>query len=107
MKKKQTMFVSMKGTSTIIQEEETTLTDGRAIKIQLWKEAERTYITYFFPIENLEEHTKEELYYYLIEHGIKLDAPFSKGKVNVQKFMGANKELWWGFTIVANKIIEK
>jgi hypothetical protein len=106
MKKKNTLFVSMKETSTIINEESISLQDGRTIKIQIWQEAGNTFITYFFPIEGLEQKSKEELYQYLLAQGVELELPFSKGKVAVQKFIDEEKQQCWGMTIVAGKIPE-
>ena len=97
----------MKGMSTVISEETKSLKDGRILKIQTWTEAGTTFITYFFSIKGLEDKSPEELYYFLKNEDVALPQPFSKGKIVAQKFSDDNKELCWGLTIFASKIIEK
>ncbi|QOY35676.1 hypothetical protein AWH56_023925 [Anaerobacillus isosaccharinicus] len=104
MKKKQSLYVSMKGTSTIISEETRPLNDGRHVKIQRWQEAGQLYVTYFFQVEGLEDKSKEELFQYLVRQGIELELPFTKGKVTLQKFVDENKQLCWGLTVVAIRV---
>lgn len=101
MKKKQSLYVSMKRTSTIISEETATLKDGRLVKIQRWQEAGQQYVTYFFQVEGLEEKSKEELFQYLVGQGMELELPFTQGKVSLQKFVDENKQHCWGLTVVA------
>lgn len=104
MKKRHSLYVSMKGTSTIISEETTSLKDGCHVKIQRWQEAGQLYVTYFFQVEGLEEKTKEELFQYLVRQGIELELPYTKGKVTLQKFVDENKQHCWGLTVVAIRV---
>ncbi len=107
MKKKQPLYISVKGKSKIIDEETMILKDGRTVKIQYWREANRSFVTYFFSITDLEDKTKEDLYMYLLEQGISLRTPFSKGIVTIQKFYNEEKQLCWGLTMIVNSIPEK
>ncbi|MCT8138199.1 hypothetical protein H1D32_10790 [Anaerobacillus sp. CMMVII] len=102
MKKKNTLRVALNG-SKVLNQNVTTLSDGRSVSIQLWREAGSTYVTYFFSMEGLEEKSKEELYLYLANQGINLEIPFSKGRVTVQKFLNESKEQCWGMTIAGGR----
>jgi hypothetical protein len=86
--------------ATIISEEKLTLLDGRAVRSQVWEEGNRTFTTYFFSNEGLEDKSKEELFHYLVEQGIQVNGPFSMGKVALQKFLDENKQQCWGLTVI-------
>ncbi|RXJ04107.1 hypothetical protein DS745_01605 [Anaerobacillus alkaliphilus] len=107
MRKRRTLFISVKGKSKIFNKEKVTLHDGRNVQVQHWKDGEYSFITYFFQMEGLENKSKEELYMYLRDQGLELRVPFSKGAITLQKFYNEEKQLCWGLTVIVGKILGK
>lgn len=88
----------------IVSEDKEKLTDGREVHVQTWSENDLLFTTYFFSTKDLEEKSKEELFYYLQTNGIQINEIYSNGKVRLQKFFDKNKQLCWGLTVVDKKI---
>ena len=59
--------------STVLEAGDKLLPDGREFHYEAWCESGYTFLTYLFPINGLEEYSKEMLVTYLESQGIKID----------------------------------
>ena len=72
--------------STVLEAGDKLLPDGREFHYEAWCESGYTFLTYLFPMNGLEEYSKEMLVSYLESQGIKIDLnKFPLDKIQLTK----------------------
>lgn len=88
--------------SMIINDKTTILTDGRPLRSQLWLDRGYTFMSYFFPVKDIEGYSKDELTWYLKKNGIKLD---EKQFINIEicRIKDLDENDCWDYTIMVGR----
>ena len=85
--------------STVLEAGDKLLPDGREFHYEAWCECGYTFLTYLFPINGLEEYSKEMLVGYLKSQGITIDLnKFPLDKIQLIKTLGK-----YNFTITCGE----